>query len=168
MWPFYSRKARTRRKVLRAFSPYLSPELIEKLVTTPEALGPSIQQAMIPFIILQVRDDDVGQVPGYLDQAFEAVEDAGGMVMSIMSSVVAAAFGIPVRVPDEEAIAQRNQAVTRLRDDLGSNVRAVFGCADGLYGNVGTRRMTYQALIPDFGGNLERLLRLEFGASSEL
>ena len=168
MWPFDSRKERARRKLLQPFSRYLSPAMSEELVRRPERLRPDLQQAVIPYIILQVRDDDLARVGRFLDQASEAVLDAGGAIMSVMSSVVAVAFGIPVRVPDDEGIAQRDQAITRLRSDLGPNVRAVFGCADGLYGNVGTRRMSYQVLIPDFSVPLERLLRLEFGASAEL
>ena len=168
MWPFDSRKEREQRTLLQSFSRYLSPEMIEDLVKRPERLRPNLQPAMIPYIILQVRDDDLARVGGLLDQAFEAVMDADGAIMSVMSSVVTAAFGMPVRVPDDEAIAQRDKAMARLRGDLGPNVRTVFGCADGLYGGVGTRRMSYQALIPDFSTPLERLLRLEFGASAEL
>src|SRR5262249_54667971 len=124
MWPFYSRKERATRRALRiAFSRYVSPELIEKLARTPEALGPSVERATISYIILQVRDDDLGQVATYLDQAFEAVLDADGTITSMMSSVAAVAFGIPVRASAEEGIAQRDQAVARLRADLGRNVR---------------------------------------------
>jgi hypothetical protein len=168
MWPFYSRKERRRREMLSTFSAYLTPEMVEKLARTPEQILPHLQQAMIPYIILQVRDDDLGKVPGYLDQAFEAVLDAGGTIMSVMSSVIVVVFGIPVRIPDGESIAQRNRAVARLLSDLGPNVRAIFGGAECPYGNMGTRRMNYGALIPDFSRNLATLLKLEFGGSAEV
>jgi hypothetical protein len=167
MWPFHNRKERARRKVLLPFARYLSPEVIEALVSTPDALLPELQQAAIPYIILQVRDDDLAQVPDYLDRASGAVLDAGGTILSVMSSVMAVAFGIPVRAPELDGVARRDQAVARLRSDLGSNVRAIFGRADGLYGTIGTQRMTYGALLPGFGGSLERLLRLEFGSLAE-
>jgi hypothetical protein len=169
MWPFYSWKERRRRKLLRLFSPHLTPEIIEELVKTPERPIPSLQQAMIPYIILQVRDDDLAQVPVYMEKAFEVTLDAGGVIMSIMSSVVAVVYGIPVRIPDDESIAQRNQTLVRLGRDLGPNVRTVFGRASCLYGNGGSaRRMNYGALIPDFSGSLETLLALEFGNSAEI
>ena len=169
MWPFYSRKERRRREMLRAFSAYLTPEMVEKLVRMPERLLPNLEPAMIPYIILQVRDDDMAQVPACLEKAFEATLSAGGTIVSVMSSVVMVVFGIPIRVPDDESIAQRDQAVAFLRDGLGPNVRAVFGRADGLYGNVGSaQRLSYGALFPRFSGSLVRLLGLEFGESAEV
>jgi hypothetical protein len=169
MWPFYSRKEHQRRALLRPFSPYLSPEMIETLVRNPDALLPSVQHGLIPYIILQVRDDDLGQVPGYLDQAFEAALDSGGAILSVMSSVVAVTFGIPIRDPDSESIDQCNQAVARLLKDLGPNVRVISGRVNGLYGVLGSaHRVSFQALIPDFGKSLESLLGLEFGNSGEI
>ena len=89
--------------------------------------------------------------------------------MSVMSSVVAVTFGMPIREPDSEGIDHRTQAVARLLNDLGPNVRLISGRADGLFGNIGARqRFSYGALIPDFGGRLESLLRLDFGASAEV
>lgn len=164
MWPFHGRKRRARRKALQ-LARYLSPELIEALANAPDA-PPRLQQATIPYIILQVRDDDLAQVPDYLDRASDAVLEAGGTILSIMSSVVAVAFGLPVRSTDD-GIVQRDQAVARPRSDLGSSVRAIFGHAGGLYGAMGRQRMTYGALLPGFGGRLERLLRLEFGTLTE-
>src|SRR5262245_19802417 len=65
MWRFYSRQGRATRRALRlAFSRYESPDLIEKLEGTPEALKPSVQRGTIPYIILQVRDDDFGAGAG--------------------------------------------------------------------------------------------------------
>jgi len=108
-------------------------------------------------------------VPGYLEKAFDAALHTGGVVMSVMSSVVVVTFGIPIRSPDNESIDQRNQAVARLLRDLGPNVRVISGRADGLYGIVGSdRRFSFEALIPDFSGSLEHLLRLDFGSSAEV
>ena len=108
-------------------------------------------------------------MPGYLDQAFEAALDSGGAILSVMSSVVAVTFGIPIRDPDSESIDQRNQAVARLLKDLGPNVRVISGRVNGLYGVVGSaHRVSFQALIPDFAKSLESLLGLKFGDSGEI
>ena len=153
--------------MLRALSPYRTQEMVEKLVRMPDRLLPALEQAMIPYIILQVRDDDLARVPGCLEKAFEATLSAGGTIVSVMSSVVMVVFGIPIRIPDDQSIAQRDQAVALLGGGLGADVRMVFGRADGQYGNVGSaQRLSYGALVPHFARSLERLLGLEFGESA--
>ncbi len=169
MWSFDRWKTvRRRRETLRLLSPYLTKQAIDELVKMRDRPSPTPRQATIPYIILQVRDDDLAQASGYLGKAFEAVLDSNGAIMSVMSSVVAATFGIPIRDPHSGSIDQRNQAVARLLRDLGPNVRVVSGRADGLFGTVGgPRRFDFAALIPDFGRSLESLLRLDFGHSAE-
>jgi hypothetical protein len=59
--------------------------------------------------------------------------------------------------------------VDKLLRDRGSDLRIVFGEADGLVGNLGSQqRFHYGAAIPRFGTAIQKLMTLEFGVASEV
>jgi hypothetical protein len=164
MWPF-DRRQRLRRKILLGtLSKYLSPEAIDSLVQNPIRPGRDLRAAEIDFLVLQVRDDVLEDVPKLLESPFRIVMDFDGTIWSVMSSVVNVVFGIPVGDGKDDHADRCARAAARLVEELGSNVRVVFGTAKGLHGAMGSeQRLVYGAVVPNFASILERLIKLEFG-----
>jgi hypothetical protein len=89
-------------------------------------------------------------VPKQLEVAFDVVMEFGGTIVSTISSVVDVAFGIPTRDDMLNHEDQCAEAAARLVAVLGSNVRVVFGRANGLYGVIGSQqRLHYGTVVPN-------------------
>jgi len=166
MWSL--KRWRMRRKIRSAFSEYLANEVIDEIVNNPDRTGKPPQRAEICFILLQVRDDAVEQTPAYIAQAIDIILQRGGTVCDVMSSTILAVFGFPIGEDPEKNRDQRSKSVARLVTGLGTNVRMVYGAADGLVGNIGhARRLHYGPLLPGFAHYLTALTALEFGRAVE-
>ena len=167
MWPF--KRRRERAEVRAAINKYLANEVADELLNNPDRVRPKIERADICFILLQVRDDPVDQVPAHMAHAMDIIVRRNGTVCDIMSSMVMAIFGHPISEELEKSNDQRAKSVARLVTELGSNIRLVHGTAEGLVGNIGTpQRFRYGALLPDFARYLNALTALEFGQSAEV
>ena len=92
------------------------------------------------------------------------------MLDTISGSLVVAAFGIPVWPEDhDKSVENRTAAVTRLINGLGLNVIVAFGDRDGYFGNIGgKRRLSYSFVVPESGGCLAALIKLDYGQSAEI
>jgi hypothetical protein len=167
MWPFDRREQR--KCIVQAFSKYLSPEMIDSLVRDPSRLartGRDLRTAEIDFLVLQVCDDVLEDVPKHLEAAFDIVMDFDGTIVSTMSSVMDVAFGIPIRGDMRSHADECAGAAARLVAELGSNVRVVFGRANGLYGIMGgEQRVVYGTVVPNFTPVPKTLIATEFGRS---
>jgi len=61
------------------------------------------------------------------------------------------------------------EPVAALLDQLGPNVRVVYGHGERLRGAIGSQtRFAYGTVLKDFGKMLESLFQVEFGSSKEL
>lgn len=167
MWPF--KRWRERAEVRALIKKYLADEVADELLNNPDRVRPKIERTDICFILLQVRDDPVDQVPAHMAHAMDIIVRRNGTVCDIMSSMVMAIFGLPVSDDLEEANDQRAKSVARLVTELGPNIRLVHGTTEGLVGNVGSpHRFHWGPLLPGFARYMTALTALEFGQSAEI
>jgi hypothetical protein len=162
------RLARQRAFITRAFSRYVSQDVIDELIREPRKDPKRAERRTVSFVVFQVRDDDIANVQNQFERAFPIVIDGGGVIEDVASSLVIATFGAFQR---NESVVEDKRALVaaRLMGELGPEIRLVHGSASGLVGNVGTDSvLRYGSVLPNFGRILERLLRLEFGQSAEI
>jgi len=160
MWPFLT-KTIARRRLPAAFGQFLSEESLRDLQETSTGRSgqlPPPEQEEICYIALQVRGDSPEEIRRHLAQAIDVVIDHGGMVEAIMSGIVTATFK-PMSVSSTSAVSNQ----------LGPNVRAVYGRGAYLRGAIGSGKpFTYGTIFPHMQRMLETLFALEFGASKEI
>ena len=169
MWPFWRRRSDDDR-IRQALSEHLSKEIIDDILKSSAPSDSTLQDWTSHFILLQVREDDLRSMTANLNEALDIVVRREGVVCGILSSMILVTFGLPL-VDDDASKARDQQAkcVARLVTELGSNVRLVYGAADGLVGTVGSARQTLRGLfLPRFATQIETLLALEFGKSVEM
>jgi len=158
----------TRRQLRSTFSQYIASEVIDELVSKPKPYRATPQPTRLCFILLQVRDEPVGQAPAHLVKAFDIIQRRDGMVWSVMSSVALATFGMPFSDDPERDQDQRAKSVARLVAELGRDIRLIHGTVDGLLGDYGSEnRRHYGPLLPFFQRHLNALTALEFGQATE-
>lgn len=166
MWPF--KRWRERAKVRAASRRRLADAVVDELVNNPRPLRLDLQPASVCFILLQVRDDPVTEMQDHMAKALDIIQRRGG-VCDVMASMVLAIFGFPLREDPEKSSDQRAKTAARLVTELGSDIRLVYGTADGLVGNYGSlERINYGALLPGFAHYMTALTALEFGQSAEV
>jgi hypothetical protein len=164
-----ARKWRQRRES-RAAGPYLSKHALDDIINCPhEIVEPA--KAIVPYVIFQVRDDPLEDVQRYLSRAITIAVNQRSFVENVVSSIVSVVMLQPVPgFAAFQPIADAQEPlIEALLQDLGSNVRAVYGCTEGLWGNFGSpRRFHFGAILPRVIGILDTLGRLEFGTSMKI
>ncbi|MEZ5831098.1 MAG: hypothetical protein R3D05_07950 [Dongiaceae bacterium] len=167
MWPFKRRRAHA--KLRAAYTRHLADEVIDELIKGPRPLDAAPQPARLCYILLQVRDDPVEQVPALMSQAIDIIVRRNGSVWGVTSSLALASFGPPFSDDPERDLDQRTKSIARLLTELGPNVRIVYGNADGLLGNCGSaNRPHFGPVLPDLARHLAALMALDFGQSAEV
>ncbi len=170
MWPFSRwRIARQKAYIRKAFGRFLSSALIEQLASRPGSLPlMSLENRKIIFALVQIRDDDRGDIAGRLRQAVEIAGKGDGMI-DFMPPLVLVSYGYPLDGAADDWRHDRGQVLQQLLQNCGSDLRIVFGEADGLVGMLGSdQRFHYAAAIPGFGGAMQKLMTLEFGKAVEV
>jgi hypothetical protein len=119
VWLF--RKKSVPKTELGAFANFVS-EVGLRHIEESSGKSPPPRRENIRYIVLQVRDDTPEDLQRHLEQALEIVVRQGGVVESIMSSIVSVIFK---PTPDPQ-----DRPVDALLGRLGSNVRAVYGRAN--------------------------------------
>jgi hypothetical protein len=165
MWPF-DRKKRRVESELRRFASYLSPDAV-KALADGSPREPASERGEIPFVLLQVRDDKAEHVERHLARAMARVRESGG-VADMMSSLVFVIFGFPrdawASMPEKPSIENGRRLSTALLQEMGADVKVLYGTATGLVGNLGgSHNLHYGAAIPNFGALVAKLVQLEFG-----
>jgi hypothetical protein len=158
VWLF--RKKSVSKTEFGAFANFV-PEQGLRHIEEGSAKSPSPRKEDVRYIVLQVRDDTPEDLQRHLDQALEIVVNQGGIVESIMSSIVSVIFK---PTPDPQ-----DRPVDALLARLGLNVRAVYGHGECLRGFLGIpAAFSHGTILPNFNRTLEILLHLEFGSSAEI
>lgn len=156
MWPF---KKKISEKELREFKEYVSGGTLANIGAHPGAF-PSAERQTRQFLLLQVKDDVLGDIQGHLTEVLGELTTAECIVETVMSSFVLA------EVPPEADAASLAQSLLRGRERW---IRAVHGTSDALRGFVGCGTFfSYGSLIPNFSSALNGLLSLDFGSSRAL
>jgi len=170
MWPF-SRKKQGAEEGLRHLTSYLSFEAV-KALAEGSPRPPVFESGEVPFVLLQVRDDKAGDIGPLLARAMTQVRDSGGMI-HMMSSFMFVFFGFPrsawASVPEKPSIENGRRLAAALLQELGADVKVLYGTAPGLVGNLGgPHYMHYGAAIPNFGTMTAKLAQIEFGRAESI
>lgn len=139
----YSVERRMRRELKRAFSQYLSPDLVERLVRHPERLKLGGERRTISILFCDVRgftsisermkDDPerlTALVNRLLDPLSEAIMSTGGTIDKYMGDCVMAFWNAPLDDPDHaahavEAAIRMIAALDRLNIELAREAEAL-------------------------------------------
>lgn len=153
--------------IIRLFSKYLAKEIIQQ-VGEGDAIQEDLQKVDIVYMVIQVRDDPIDNVPAIISKVVQIIIDNGGIVTTICSSLIVATFCFSID-NKIDGLDSCNKAVRLLLDCIGDNIKIVYGIKDGLYGNLGSPiRMQYGPLIPSIASDLEALFMLHFGESKQM
>jgi hypothetical protein len=91
MWPFSKSTRKLETEVRKVFSEHLSEEGVEGLIRNirnPNVEFPQSEHANVKFVLFQVRDDVLDDIPIHLEQNVQLAIDAGALVDTILSSLV--------------------------------------------------------------------------------
>ena len=169
-----------KRYLRRAFSYYLSPAVIERMISQDKlpALGGESREVTIMFSDIASfatlsEGLNASQVAHflneYLTEMSAIVETSGGYIEKFVADEITAVFGAPVDDPDHaihatEAALLSLQSISNMRGAFGLSpdraISARFGINSGemLVGNIGSRRrVTYAAMgdAANLGSRLE-------------
>jgi len=162
-----SSKDKKRKELKELFSDYVSKETIEGVIAGRDAEG-ELKKGNINYIIMQVRGDEIKSVPAFISRATDIIMSVNGIVSCIFSSLLVATLGFPFR-RSQDVSGTCEQVVNYLKNDLRENIRAVYGSAEGLYGNLGSPRyMHFGPLLPAIEEKLGILFTLRFGESRQI
>jgi hypothetical protein len=118
-------------------------------------------------LLVQVRDDPVGQVQLYDAQAIPIYLKHDGVLMHLMGPVHFVSFGAFDNTKGAD-LTNFRAAITELRTTFEHNIRIVAFSGEMLVGNFGTSdHMSYTAVAPKFERFLKALVNTEFGQVTE-
>lgn len=162
MWPFNSE----RRKALKQFSRFVSPDVIEEILAHPEEEYPKPRSMFIGFVIIQVIDDNTERLNQLVPQVIEVIQQHQGTMNGITISLITAMFGAPVSTQSNPS--QTCQAVAeQLVQTFPHEVKVVYGSGDTLIGSWGgSDYLCYGPMFPSFSRHLEKLCSINYGVSA--
>ncbi|HVO15125.1 MAG TPA: adenylate/guanylate cyclase domain-containing protein [Alphaproteobacteria bacterium] len=107
----YFRQHRDARRIQAAFSHYLHPALVDRLVQDPTALGPSGERRELTVLFSDIRGFSgiaermsperlVGFMTDYLSAMTEIVLDERGLLDKYIGDGIMAVYGAPMALPD--------------------------------------------------------------------
>jgi adenylate cyclase len=160
---YYLTTVREREKIRRAFSFYLSPEMIRRIADDPGSLRLGGEEVVGTAVFTDIRGFtsiaegmSAGQTATMLNEYFSAITqtifDTSGTLIKYIGDAVFALWGAPLPLPDHAARACRAAlAMSRARPGAGSGTALVtrIGVHSGpmLVGNLGSsQRFDYTAI----------------------
>ena len=162
------RQSRDRQNIKRSRS-YVDPALVDYLLSNPDAASPPPRQVHVEFLIALVADDDLSQLPAYLAEATKVLRDAGAWLDSVSGSLLFATFRTFPQQAASDPRRDRENAATRLREQLGVRIRIVQGSSDGIVGDLGSREFShFGSCLPRFSKALALLASLVPGEVRQL
>jgi hypothetical protein len=167
MWLSGWRRRRERKALTRSFSRYLPPKAVDAVVDRSARLILWPARAHVGYVLAQVRDDALCDIPTHFRRAVTVAREVGGLA-ELAPPLLFVFFGLPSPLSDPNT-ERRADLAARLIADLGTNVKLVTGHAAALYGNFGDdHRLTYGAAFEGFGAALAGLGGLDYGRSMEI
>lgn len=165
MWPFDRKKPLQADQIERAFAKYTKKA---ELDGAHRSNSTSLEPRRIQFVLIQIRDDVLADLPARLSRAMEVAMEHGGIIESVTSSLL---LVMCVRPTDgaTEPDAARWALVDAVLRDLGSDAKILHGEADTLYGIFGAARaFRHGPLFAGFASTLATLQAVPFGRSAEI
>lgn len=164
MWPFN----RKRRESLAQFAKFIPPEVIEEILAHPEEEWPPARKLFIGHIVIQARDDDLPDLERLIPKIIDGVRQHQGLIEQHTLSLVIAFFGAPAPTSVNPATLCQ-EAANALVENLGSEIKIVYGSGEALVGNWGHPQFSiYGARFPAFSQRLQKLCEMSYGESAEM
>ena len=156
-----------RRKIRSAFGNYVSPEVIEKLMSEKASGIASPEAKHFQYVVAMADETNPDEVPAMIGKIVQVLVENHATVTNIMSSLVVALLGVPFQAGNSAGA--RMELVEALLRENGDRIRIVHGECDGAVGNFGgPKRWSYGAMIPGFSAILKRLIETKFGVAVEI
>ncbi len=170
MWPFTRNTQHEEDRLREMFGGHVSDDVLRKILAQSQSKPRPPQPWQFAYVLLQVRDAELDRMPARLSLAIEILTHRDGFVADMMSSVVLGIFGLPlVDVELEKSCDQQAKVVARLISELGTDVRLVYGVANGLAGEMsGPSHPSFGVALPDVAGKLSALFAVEFGTAVQV
>lgn len=165
-----------KRKLRNAFAHYVSKDLIENVISNPDALKLGGDRREISVLFLDIEnfttlsesgnpEKVIEVINGYFDEFSKIIMEVGGTVDKFEGDAIMALFGAPLICADHavkacNAALKIREAVEPLNVKFGQklNVRIGIGTGDAIVGNMGSReRFDYTAM----GDTVNTASRLE-------
>jgi len=173
---YYLTTVREREKIRRAFSFYLSPEMIRKIAEDPDSLSLGGEEIVGTAVFTDIRGftsiaegmgarETASMLNEYFSGITQTIFDTGGTLIKYIGDAVFAIWGAPLRMPDHATQACRAAlAMARLQQAPGGGAvpqlvtRIGVHTGSMLVGNLGSsQRFDYTAI----GDTINLAARLE-------
>ena len=154
-----------KRKLRNAFAHYVSKDLIENVISNPDALKLGGDRREISVLFLDIENfttlSESGEpekvveiINNYFDALSNLIMEEGGTVDKFEGDAIMALFGAPISYPDHAvkacaAALKIREKMAELNTQYGCNlnVRVGVGTGDAIVGNMGSReRFDYTAM----------------------
>jgi len=157
------------RRTRNVLQQYVAKDALEAI--TQGKLDDDDCRRLIPASIELVIAEVDGPAPEVVSERMGQVADIaskhGGVVVTLISSIVIIAFGMLSN--REERSGNRFTLAKELAEQLATNVKIIHCARDGVYGNVGNlRRMSYGFVVPRFVEMMGLLASMKFGETRDL
>lgn len=165
-----------KRKLRNAFAHYVSKDLIENVISNPDALKLGGDRREISVLFLDIEnfttlsesgapEKVVEIINNYFDALSNLIMEEGGTVDKFEGDAIMALFGAPIAYPDHAvkacaAALKIREKMAELNTQFGCNlnVRVGVGTGDAIVGNMGSKeRFDYTAM----GDTVNTASRLE-------
>ena len=157
------------RYLRQAFSSYISPQLVDRIVSNPDMLALKGKKQEITVLFSDIRgftllsekmplEELVQLLNGFLGSMTDIIMDKGGTLDKYIGDAIMAIFNAPVELPDHRARAVESACLMLrelrdlnrdFRDRFGTGISIGIGIHTGqaIVGNLGsTRRFDYTAV----------------------
>jgi hypothetical protein len=156
-----------KRRIRKAFSAHLSPEVMDKLLSQSISTEPALREAQLGFVCVSVQGETSQLISERMGFVCDLALKHEGTVIELISGLVIIAYGLFVDESDQ--ILNRTRLCESLKAELVGDVKIVHGRALGHIGNIGSKtRMSFSFIVPGFLDALGILARLPYGEVYEL
>jgi hypothetical protein len=167
----------------RAFSRYLTPAAIDRMMSGNQSSAPEHANRAVFFLLAQVHDDEVAETVLALDHALyftEALLDKNVFQFTeVLGSLFLVTFGHHEPVTDLRDVPITSPAIghghlttcaDQLLAEFKDKIRIVTGETDARIGNVGgkCRRLRFQAQPAYLGMALQQLTSIAYGTRHDM
>jgi hypothetical protein len=170
--------AEMEKRLMDAVSPFIKSEetkrRLEETLRSTQPLDRSFERQFVPFVMVQVRDDDIMRVPERIETLISRISgyrpsrsEWRWVVMEILGPLVILTLGTHFQWKEIKA-RDLAEAVEK-SFELDEDIRFVYGFRDGFCTLLGDQnRVNFGLVISDFQGVITRLFSLDFGKRLEV
>lgn len=159
------------RKLRADLEKYVSPNVAEKILAHPAESDfepKEFQSAVVTLILVQLKDDDLHQVPDMIAKTCDILTEHNWVIETIVSSMIVAFIGPPFQTKrDPHQMCE--QTANALIQNFSDKVKILHGDVSGKIGNLGSKtRFSFGPLLPNFSLIIKQLGELKFGKTDNI